>query len=63
MKVTLPDGRGVVFLNLAFLYRDELEFNKRHGSETLLQKSWAADFTPADLFVTQRFRPQVPGLS
>jgi predicted Zn finger-like uncharacterized protein len=43
VELTMPDGRVVHFLALVPLYREEMEFKLKHGTEALLERFEAAE--------------------
>lgn len=54
--LSVEDGRELVFLTLAFLYREELEFTWANGSDGLFERAQTAGLSPMEFFVldTQR---------
>lgn len=57
--LSLDDGRNVVFLTLAFLYPEEREHARSHGSDSLMRHVRAAGLSPSDFFILNTRRPSV----
>jgi len=58
-SITMPDGREVVFLTLAFLYREELEFCMENYSDAFLDLVQQSGLSPIDFFVLDKDRPNL----
>lgn len=57
--LSLPDGREIVFLTLAFLYAEELAFCKEYGSAAFFDRVAEAGLTPSEFFVLNLDRANV----
>lgn len=55
----LSDGREIVFLSLAFLYREEWEFTSKHQSEALFERAKKFGLRPMHFFVLDKSRPNL----
>lgn len=47
----LHDGREIVFLQVAFLYPEELDFTRKHGQAALMEQFERAKLSPEDVFM------------
>lgn len=58
-EVLSHNGRDIVFLQIAFLYREELEFAKANYSDALMKRVIESGVSPFDFFVLNSNRPNV----
>lgn len=57
--VSLPDGRNIVLLTVAFLYPEELAFCLENHSEAFLDRVQEFGLTPFEFLVVNKNRPNV----
>lgn len=57
--LTLADGRNIVFLTIAFIYREEFEYCVEHQSDAFFEKIRESGMSPFDFFVLNKNRPNV----
>jgi hypothetical protein len=54
--LAMPDGRNIVFLTLAFLYREEWEFTKEHYSDAFFERIRSAGMGPREFYELDKNR-------
>lgn len=57
--VSLPDGRMIVLLTVAFIYPEELAFCMENGSEAFFDRVQESGLSPFEFLVVNKNRPNV----
>ncbi len=57
--VKVEDGRNVVLLTVAFLYREEFDYCAANGSEAFFDRVEASGLSPFEFFVLDKRRPNI----
>ena len=58
-SMQLPNGRGVVFLTLAFIYREEWEYTVKNYSEAFFERIRESGLAPMEFFELNKNRKNV----